>query len=200
MKERITTLLAGSVIALAAFGVAVAASIEDGRTAYSNGDYAVAMQVLRPFADQGYADVQAKLGYMYYFGQGVPQDYTQALVWFRRAADQGEGSAQGMLGVMYDQGQGVPQDEFQASVWYRKYADRGVPPSQLNIGVQYARGVGVLQDYVLAHMWFNLASSGGDAQIREQAVKNRDLVSAHMTPDQIAEAQKMAREWKPSSR
>ena len=49
------------------------------------------------------------------------------------------------------------------------------------------------QDYVLAHMWFSLAASGSN----EDAVKQRDTIAKKMTPAQISEAQKMAREWKP---
>ena len=49
------------------------------------------------------------------------------------------------------------------------------------------------QDYVLAHMWFNLSAAQGDAD----ATKNRDRVAGKMTPARIAEAQRLAREWKP---
>lgn len=51
------------------------------------------------------------------------------------------------------------------------------------------------QDYIQAHMWFNLAGAGGNAT----ALRNRDLVAAKMTPAQIAEAQRLAREWKPKA-
>jgi uncharacterized protein len=58
----------------------------------------------------------------------------------------------------------------------------------------YDNGDGVPQDDVAAHMWFNLAASSGFGE----AVKNRDMVGRRMTPAQIAEAQKLAREWKPT--
>ena len=59
-------------------------------------------------------------------------------------------------------------------------------------------GKGVPQDYVATHMWFNLAASRAeDAAIRDMAAKERDLVASMMTPAQIAEAQRMAREWAP---
>ena len=57
----------------------------------------------------------------------------------------------------------------------------------------YENGDGVPQDYIQAHMWFNLAGARGDAQ----GIKDRDALSREMTPDQIAEAQRLAREWKP---
>jgi TPR repeat protein len=56
--------------------------------------------------------------------------------------------------------------------------------------VMYARGQGVLQDSVKAHMWFNLAAAKGDAD----GAHNRDSLAKRMTPQQIAEAQKMARD------
>jgi hypothetical protein len=58
-----------------------------------------------------------------------------------------------------------------------------------------ANGHGVPQDYVRAHMWFNIAAAS-DVSVRD-AVKWRDLVATRMTPAQIAEAQRLAREWKP---
>ena len=58
----------------------------------------------------------------------------------------------------------------------------------------YAEGRGVAQDYVQAHMWFYLAAAQGDAK----ALKNRDSIAAKMTSAQIAEAQRLAREWKPA--
>jgi len=59
---------------------------------------------------------------------------------------------------------------------------------------------GVPQDYALAHMWFNLsASRATEAKLRDSAAKSRDELAAQMTPDEIAEAQRLAREWKPTT-
>jgi hypothetical protein len=77
--------------------------------------------------------------------------------------------------------------------WYRKVAEQGHAIAQNGLGEMYANGQGVPQDYVQAHMWFNLGATAGD----KDAVKNRDIVAAKMKPAQIAEAQKLAREWKP---
>jgi uncharacterized protein len=101
--------------------------------------------------------------------------------------------AQYNLAVMYDDGQGVPQDYAVAMSWYRKAAEQGDPDAQVNLGILYGMGQGVPQDYVIAHMWFNLAASGG----HKNAVQGRDMVAAKMAPAQLAEAQKLAREWKP---
>ena len=143
-------------------------------------------------ANQGNASAQSNLGVMYANGQGVPQDYTQAMKWYRLAADQGNAGAQFNVGLMYDTGQGVPQDDVQAMKWYRLAADQGYAVAQLNLGSMYALGQGVPQDYVQAHMWFNLAAAQGNTD----GEKNRDLVAEQMTPQQIAQAQELARNWK----
>jgi TPR repeat protein len=101
---------------------------------------------------------------------------------------------------MYHEGQGVPQDYAQARLWLRKAAEQGVVQAQLNLGLMYALGQGVSRYYVQAHMWINLASSSDalDAGDHHRAIQARDEVAARMTPDEIAEAQRMASEWKPT--
>ncbi len=82
--------------------------------------------------------------------------------------------------------------------WYRKAAEQGNDSAQFNLGVMYTKGRGVPQDYVQAHMWYNLAAAGSPpGEDRDSAAKNRDIVAERMTPAQIAEAQRLAREWKP---
>jgi TPR repeat protein len=76
--------------------------------------------------------------------------------------------------------------------WYRKAAEQGDADAQVNLGILYGMGQGVPQDYAAAHMWFNLAAARGN----KDAVKGRDMVIAKMTPAQVVEAQKLAREWK----
>ena len=58
------------------------------------------------------------------------------------------------------------------------------------MGNLYAQGQSVLQDYGRAHIWFNLATANG----HERGSENRDNVAIKMTSDQLAEAQRMARE------
>ena len=122
------------------------------------------------------------------------------MTWYRKAADQGRADAQFNLALMYANGQGVPQDHAEAMTWYRKAAEQGDAAAQLNLGVMYHVGQGVPQDYVQAHKWYNLAASrfpASDSEKAANAVKNRDAVTAKMTAAQIAEAQRLAREWKP---
>ena len=181
------------ILFVCAAGPAVAGPYDDGIEAYAKGDYATAMRLLRPIAEQGDASAQFNLGFMYANGQGVPQDYATAVSWYRKAAEQGDDRAQHNLGFMYANGQGVTQDYAAAVSWYRKAAEQGHATAQHTLGVMYDKGQGVPQDYVQAHMWLNLAAAKGETN----AVKNRDIVAKKMTPAQIGEAQKMAREWKP---
>ncbi|MGH6953553.1 MAG: tetratricopeptide repeat protein, partial [Alphaproteobacteria bacterium] len=128
----------------------------------------------------------------------VPQDYAEAMKWYRKAADQGDAPAQNNLGFMYDSGWGVPQDYAEAAKWYRKAADQGIAIAQLNLGVSYELGDGGPRDYVEAHKWFNLAASRfPPGELRDKTEERRDGLAEIMTPDQITEAHRLAREWKP---
>jgi uncharacterized protein len=180
-------------VSFASSVAAGALELEDGVAAYEKGDYATALRLLRPLADQGDAGAQYNLGLMYANGQGVPQDYAAAVNWYRKGGEQGDTEAQVNLGLMYDNGQGVQQDYATAMSWYRKAAEQGGAAAKYFLAVMYEYGRGVPQDYVTAHMWFNLAAASGDTD----AVIRREMVAAKMTPAQIAEAQKLAREWKP---
>jgi uncharacterized protein len=160
-------------------------------------DQAAFFESVKKGAAQGEVKAQTTLGVMYDKGKGVPQDYPEALKWYRLAATQGDALAQYNLGVMYDMGKGVPQDYAEALKWYRLAAAQGDAEAQTNLGVMYAQGKGVLQDYVQAHKWFTLAAvTFTTPSERDQAAQARDRVAAKMTPAQIAEAQKLAREWK----
>jgi uncharacterized protein len=76
----------------------------------------------------------------------------------------------------------------------RPLAEQGDPKAQGLLADMYWRGEGVQQDYVLAHMWLNLATAHGATN----AAKSRDEPAAKMTPEQVADAQRLAREWKPT--
>jgi uncharacterized protein len=194
MKRRIKTLLVGSIVALSLFGAASAEQLEDGDAARLRGDYATAMRIYRSWADEGSAPAQEMLGEMYMYGYGQPQDYAEAAKWLRKAADRGYAEAQLVLGTLYDIGEGVPEDPAQGAIWLSKAADQGNEHAQESLGAAYASGRGVPLDYVSAYMWFNLAAAH-DKGAFHSAAWNRDELVRKMTPAQIAEAQKLAREW-----
>ncbi len=109
----------------------------------------------------------------------------------RKAAELGGTLAQNNLGRMYYNGEGVAQDYVEAAKWYRMATEQGNSYAQYYFGLMYVQGRGVPQDYVQAHIWFNLATLHGDGS----AAYNRDYVSQLMTPNQTAEAERLAREW-----
>jgi TPR repeat protein len=199
MRDLIKAGCVALVLSLSLAAPVAAGPFEDGVAAYDRGDYATALQLFRPLAEQGHAAAQFSLGLMYRNGQGVPQDYAEAVTWYRKAAEQGVATAQSNLGLMYRNGQGVPQDYAAAMTWYRKAAEQGHPPAQHNLGVMYGNGQGVPQDYVQR-------TSGSISP--PPASQHRRVICARrpsrigtgsplMTPAQIAEAQRLAREWKP---
>jgi TPR repeat protein len=121
------------------------------------------------------------------------QGYITAVrFWQPLLAEQGDANAQYNLGLRYDFGQGVPKNDALAVKWYRLAAEQGDADAQTNLGAMYANGEGVPKDDVLAYMWSNLAAAGGS----EIGKKNRDLSASQMTPNRIAEAQRLSREWK----
>ena len=147
----------------------------------------------RKAAEQGSPEAQTLLGVMYAKGEGVARNDALAVKWFREAAERDFAAAQSNLGLMHARGRGVAQSDAEAAKWFRRAADRGFVEAQAILGAMYVKGEGLAQNYALAHMWFNLAAAKGDAG----ALANRDQLARMMTPAQIAEAQRLAQEWKP---
>ena len=166
------------------------ADFAKGFAAYRAGDYATAAQEFKKAAEQGNAKAQNNLGTMYDNGRGVIQDDKEAVKLYRLAAEQGIAYAQINLGLMYANGEGVLQDDKEAVKWYRLAAEQGNADGQFYLGVMYGLGKGVVQDNVYRYMWFNIAASEGNQIARAY----KDIIAKEMTPSQIAEAQKLARE------
>ena len=186
-----------AVILLLSFAAPVSAGpFEDSVVEYDRGDYENAYRLLLPLAEQGLPKAQVNLGLMYYYGHGVPQNDIEAEKWFRKAADQGDAFAQHNLGVMYAHGWGLPQDLVEAVKWYQRAADLGLNDAQYDLGVMFAKGHGAPQDYVRACMWLNLSVAQG----HKNALRERARIARFMTPAQVAEADKLAREWKSAVR
>ena len=123
-------------------------------------------------------------------------DYATAFVLFRSLAEQGYAGAQFQLGFLYRMGWGVPQDYVEALKWLRRAAAQGNRYAQSHLGFMHRDGEGVQKDYVQAHMWFNLSAAAAKFNEGNIAAEERDKLASKMTPAQIAEAQKLAREWR----
>jgi len=143
-------------------------------------------------AQSGDADAQMWLGAAYEQGWFGKTSLPEALKWFRKSAEQGNPDAQNSLGQMYEYGEGVSQNFGFAAEWYRKAAEHvpdrgGAGQGRNNLGMLYLDGHGVPKDYVQAYMWFKL--SGFDSN------PNLSNAKAHMTPEQILEAERVVEEW-----
>lgn len=114
-------------------------------------------------AKKGDPEAQARLGFMYNEGKGVPRDWEEGVKWYRNAANQGHPNGQFNLANCYADGRGIERNYKEAIKWYTLSANQGYASSQNNLGVIYREGEGVSQDYEEAFKWFKLASDQGDA-------------------------------------
>lgn len=151
---------------------------------------------LQKLAEAGNAAAQNRLGLLYHDGQGVRQSYERAKHWFTKAAVQGHARAQVNLGTIYLVGHGFYQSDQLALFWFRKAAEQKEALAFAKLGLMYARGQGVSRDVIQAHMWYDLAV----ANRALGAVEARDALAQQMTPPMIAEAEKLAQEWKPKEK
>jgi TPR repeat protein len=140
---------------------------------------------------RGDAGSQMWLGCAYEQGWFGKTNFPEALKWFRKSAEQGDPDAQNELGQMYEDGEGVIQNYSLAAKWYRKAAEHdvdlgGAGQGRNNLGMLYLDGHGVPKDFVQAYMWFRLAEPN----------PNLSVTKAHMTPEQILEAERLVEEWK----
>ena len=108
--------------------------------------------------------------------------------------------AQTNLGGLYLNGLGVPQDDEKARQWFEEAAAQGFADAQIALGGLYAFGHGVPRNYGRAYMWLILAAAHSKGIPQNDAADLRDEVARRMTPAQIAEAQKLAQEWKPRTK
>ena len=109
--------------------------------------------------------------------------YREAVKWYKKAAQQGNASTYNLGGCI--------TTAALRRIWWTLAAQQGYARAQYALGLMYAAGLDVSQDYVMAHKWWTLAAAQG----AEDARKARDEVAQLMTPDQITEAQRLAREW-----
>lgn len=162
-----------------------AGPFEDGETARNAGDYALALGLYLPLAEQGDPRAQHEVGFLYKAGHGVPADNFEAMYWFRLAAAQGHPDSQHSLGLAYRSGDGAAQDHVEAARWFRLSAEQGNAFAQSNLAEMYYEGAGVPRSAVQAYAWASVADDQGHPWARGLI----DLVAGGMSPAQIAEAQ-----------
>ena len=154
-----------------------------------------------------YPEAQFNLAQLYDRGRGAAADPSEAARLYRAAAEDGHLGAQVNLGRLYRDGRGVARDDSEAAGWYRRAADRGQPIAQFNLAQMYRSGDGVSQDDAAAYMWYSLAAdrlaqdrrdAAADAHAR--AVEARAALARGMSTEEVAEAERLAQEWRPAGR
>ncbi len=159
-------------------------------------DDAEAVRWFRKAADKGSAPAQWRLGAAYSDGWGVRQDRAEAVKWFRSAAEQGGPEFAFQLANLYLTGEVVPYDAAESTRWLRRSADQNYAAAQCLLGLRYAGSrPGETHDDVEAYKWFDLGNARAPDEIRKECTQWRDELAGKMTPAQIAEAKKRAREW-----
>lgn len=152
-------------------GTSRAGPIEDARAAYDREDYATALPLYRQLATQGDPTAQFALGMMNLGGEGLAKDPAAALQWFRLSAAQGNALGHIGLGSMYADGRGVPQDHVRANMWFT---------------------LGELSGRTMSAE--SLAGLGTSTPPQKMAAELLADLEKKMTPRQIEEARKLARE------
>jgi hypothetical protein len=105
-------------LAAAVLGAAPArADLQDGINAYLDGDYAAALENLKPEAEADDVIAQYFLGEMYLHGKGVDQDFAEAASWYERAAINGHPDAQAAIGSLELLGLGVARHPTSGYFW-----------------------------------------------------------------------------------
>lgn len=121
-----------------------------------------------------------------------------AIAELRRLAEAGNTQAKYTLGIIYTRGQGIAPDYPQAVKWFQEAANEGYSSAQYSLGMLHAGGVGVPQDLVRGLMWLNIALEDRNSHniFRLQVVSMAAVLKKSMTPEQIAEAEKLSSAWK----
>lgn len=157
-------IIAFALIAAVACTAARADLSDEARVALDRGDYAAALLLIQPQAEQGDRLAQTNLAHLFRRGLGMPLDHAAAAHWYRKAAEQGDAVAQNALGSLYGAGLGVAQDHAQAVIWYRRAAEQGAAEHQFDLAVMYDNGLGVERDSASAAEWYGRAAAQGFAE------------------------------------
>ncbi len=121
--------------------------------------------------------------------------FTPARSEFLGLAQRGHAGAEFMLGAMYFYGKGVQRNDAIAAIWFHKAAIKGNPSGQLAFGSLHIRGLGVRQNLVTAYSWLTVAAHHAIPGLQQQAIALRHEAARLMQPDEIADAQRWARNF-----
>src|SRR3954471_16921016 len=109
-------------------------ALTDALMPYAKRDYARALALLIPLAEQGNAVAQLKLGMIFSRGKTGTPDHVAALGWFTKAAEQGQVEAQFELGRIYRDGLGMSVNGNAALSWFERAAEKDTPHAFTALG------------------------------------------------------------------
>ncbi|MEM8623612.1 MAG: tetratricopeptide repeat protein [Pseudomonadota bacterium] len=157
-------------------------------------DIPKAMEWLHKSALSGNARAMSDLGTRYQEGNGVEADMAAALGWFLAGAERGSLPAMTNLGLCYANGFGVPQNFDRAGSWYSKASKQNYAPAQYLIAQLFENGRGTEKNPVFAYVNYHRAAANGFAA----ANAPRDALAGKLTPEQLAEGEKILKPPAPS--
>jgi hypothetical protein len=154
---------------------------------------------LHTIANQGDLEAAKQLGRAYELGTGVDRDLERSRFWYSKAvglkgliarAQRGEADAQYTLGRMYVVGEAVEKNPSEAMRWFERAAINGDTEAQYALGTLFEFGDEVEQDNVEAIKWYTIAEENSySGQLRKSYLVKK------MTAEEIAEGERLVREW-----
>jgi len=184
------TLALAAGLALTARLGASADPLRDGTAAFANKDYAAAMPLLAPLADQGDPRAGCMVTVMRDKARGGVAYDIDDMAATCIAAAVGTASAELGLAGHYRTGLIVEKDPVKAAKLYRLAADQGLPIAQKVLGDLYASGAGVTADLAAAcHWWGRAAMQGGSSEAQ------RDFGNCYLAGDGVPRSEMRALAW-----
>jgi len=133
-----------------------------GLNAIDRQHYSTAFRAFKPMAEQGIAEAQNNIGFLYEKGFGVKRNYATAISWYTRSANQNLPEAQHNLGMLNYRGYGVQQNMTIAKRWFTKASDQNLGPSHYMLGLIYYEGNDTQKNPIRARVHFQKAALLGD--------------------------------------
>lgn len=154
---------------------------------------------LNKAADQNHTGALHLLGVIYAHGtDGVEIDKSKAVSYYMRAAKLGYGGSQNNLAWAYYQGDGVDKNIYEAIYWATKATERGDYFSYGSLGAIRLDTDVFVRDDLETYKWLRLGTSlMPEGTAKQGDLKKLEEVKARMTPEQINQAEKLVKEWKP---
>ncbi len=134
--------------------------IQEAHNAYNSKDFKTAFELYSDLAQQGNADAQTSLGFMYQNAQGTAKDVDTARSWYEKAAQKKQPFALFNL-ALHHMNSG---DQFQAHALFLEAAILEVPPAQYEVALMLERGLGCVQNYSEAAFWYEEAAKRGHGE------------------------------------